>query len=178
MTKFRALSLWQPWASAVFLPVGAPAKQVETRSYATDYRGRLYIHATLKTPDVEYLKLIQQDGFKEAHTGLMKHDPVPAERYYEGSDFWAYMGHAPHGMLLGYVDLVDCMEAAAYHKWAENNVPREQLNRDFLWGDLSSGRFAFILKNPVKFDSPIPAKGTQSFGWDCEKYLPEYAKLL
>lgn len=37
----RAISLWQPWASAVGI-----IKLIETRHWATDYRGPLVIHAT------------------------------------------------------------------------------------------------------------------------------------
>lgn len=37
----RAISLWQPWASAIALGV----KHVETRHWPTDYRGPLAIHA-------------------------------------------------------------------------------------------------------------------------------------
>ena len=37
----RAISLWQPWASAIALGV----KRVETRHWSTQYRGALAIHA-------------------------------------------------------------------------------------------------------------------------------------
>jgi activating signal cointegrator 1 len=37
----RAISLWQPWASAVALGV----KRVETRHWSTNYTGSLVIHA-------------------------------------------------------------------------------------------------------------------------------------
>lgn len=42
----RALSLWQPWASAIALGI----KTVETRSWSTKYRGTLLIHATQRFP--------------------------------------------------------------------------------------------------------------------------------
>ena|ERR1043166_1712591 len=45
----KALSLWQPWASAVSIN----AKRIETRSWWTPYRGRLAIHAAKKdTPEL------------------------------------------------------------------------------------------------------------------------------
>lgn len=37
----RALSLWQPWASAIALKL----KLIETRGWSTGYRGQLAIHA-------------------------------------------------------------------------------------------------------------------------------------
>lgn len=38
----RAISLWQPWASAIALEL----KKVETRHWSTPYRGPLVIHAS------------------------------------------------------------------------------------------------------------------------------------
>ena len=45
--KIKTLSLWQPWAEAI--RVGA--KQVETRSWLTSYRGWLAIHAAKRKID-------------------------------------------------------------------------------------------------------------------------------
>lgn len=42
----KMLTLWQPWASLIV--VGA--KTIETRSWSTDYRGPLVIHAAKRTP--------------------------------------------------------------------------------------------------------------------------------
>lgn len=49
----KALSLWQPWASAIALG----AKRVETRSWETLYRGPLLIHAAKRRPVYELLAL-------------------------------------------------------------------------------------------------------------------------
>lgn len=44
----RAISLWQPWASAITLGL----KSIETRRWATSHRGPLAIHAAKRwTPD-------------------------------------------------------------------------------------------------------------------------------
>lgn len=53
----RAISLHQPWASAVFrkLPDGIRQKPDETRSWKTHHRGLFLIHAT-KNP------VVQEDG--------------------------------------------------------------------------------------------------------------------
>jgi activating signal cointegrator 1 len=42
----KGLSLWQPWAQLVAIG----AKKIETRSWGTDYRGPLAIHATKAFP--------------------------------------------------------------------------------------------------------------------------------
>lgn len=41
MPQARALTIWQPWASLI----AAGVKRVETRSWATSYRGTLLVHA-------------------------------------------------------------------------------------------------------------------------------------
>jgi hypothetical protein len=50
----RAITLWQPWASAVALGL----KRVETRSWKTPYRGPLAIHAA------KCWRPIQREKFK------------------------------------------------------------------------------------------------------------------
>lgn len=44
MTAIKAISLWQPWASAIALG----NKAIETRSWRTAYRGPILIHAARK----------------------------------------------------------------------------------------------------------------------------------
>lgn len=45
MNDWRVLSLWQPWASAI----ARGLKQNETRSWSTDYRGPIAIHAAKRS---------------------------------------------------------------------------------------------------------------------------------
>jgi activating signal cointegrator 1 len=45
-TDWLVLSMTQPWASALF----TPHKRIETRSWRTNYRGRLYIQAAKGFP--------------------------------------------------------------------------------------------------------------------------------
>jgi hypothetical protein len=44
----KAVTIRQPWASAIFNPSGPRRKDVENRSWAIGPMGRLYIHAALK----------------------------------------------------------------------------------------------------------------------------------
>ena len=52
----KALSLMQPWASALFIrrPDGKVLKSIETRSWKTNVTGRIAIHASKGFPP-EYL---------------------------------------------------------------------------------------------------------------------------
>lgn len=76
----KALSIWQPWASAI--PLGL--KRFETRSWNTEYRGPLVIHAAKRwEPD--------QKRFADSELTLGR---LPQ--------------HLPLGALVAVVNLVDC----------------------------------------------------------------------
>lgn len=57
----KAISLWQPWATLVAIG----AKEYETRSWYTKYRGLLAIHAAKKWDDVQRA-YCQQEPFLSA----------------------------------------------------------------------------------------------------------------
>ena len=64
------------------------------------------------------------------------------------------------GAVLGTVEIVDC-------------VPVEEIvhtlsEREKALGDYSPGRFAWVLKNPVAFSTPVPARGKQGW-WNWEE---------
>lgn len=76
-----ALTLIQPWASLVML-----GKDVENRSWPTNHRGRLLIHAGLK---------VDPRGFEMAEDlGILLPDDLPA------------------GGIIGKVDVVGCVKDA------------------------------------------------------------------
>src|SRR5262249_45834457 len=94
----KAITLIQPWATLVVLG----AKRIETRSWKTDYRGKLAIHAGKKW-NKQLADLCEQEPFKEA---LAKY----AWRFQdlEEPDGPHYLSQTPLGMILGTVDIVDC----------------------------------------------------------------------
>lgn len=59
------------------------------------------------------------------------------------------------GAVLGTVEIVDCLPV--------EEVIGTLTERERALGDYSKGRWAWVLKNPVMFDTPVPAKGKQ--GW-------------
>jgi hypothetical protein len=61
----KALTLWQPWASAL----AAGFKQYETRGWATNYRGSLAIHASVKPMTAEYRALAEKYGLRDLPFG-------------------------------------------------------------------------------------------------------------
>ena len=61
----------------------------------------------------------------------------------------------PLGAVVGIVEIVDCVPV--------EEVVDSLTERERALGDYSPGRWAWVLKNPVMFDTPIPARGKQ--GW-------------
>ena len=126
----KALSLLQPWATLVV----TGAKQIETRSWSTAYRGILMIHAGKK-----------KSGAAIAAMPLFSlHIP----------DFYAL----PFGAIIGEVMLTDVV------RMTDLVLPPEAIDRLTLeeraFGDYSAGRYAWLLQDAVLYDEPIPAKGT------------------
>lgn len=126
----KALSLWQPWASLVVLGI----KKVETRSWATDYRGPIIIHSTISVPPPAY------DFWRDSEVrGLLRnagvYDPMTL----------------PMGCYVGVVDLVGIKTTEKIEV-----TPQEQR-----LGNYNAGRFAWLLENARELNEPIPIQGHQ-----------------
>ena len=125
----KTLSLLQPWASLV----ATGAKQIETRSWTTAYRGPLLIHAS------------------RSHSGALLAGSPPFTRYI--TDFRAL----PFGAIIGQVMLDDVVRAETLA------LPDAHLARLTLeekaFGDYTAGRWCWMLSGAEAFDAPLPAKG-------------------
>jgi hypothetical protein len=131
----KAISLWQPWASALFirLPDGSRIKGIETRSWSTNYTGKLVIHAAKAFP-----KEAQEFALSEF---FMRRIPHPDD--------------LPRGVLLGTVKLMGTRRTEDI---------RHQIDAlEKMYGNYESGRFAWFTTDPVLFPEPIPFKGKQLF---------------
>lgn len=137
----KAITLHQPWASLV----AAGWKEVETRSWSTPYRGPLAIHAGKKR-----------------------------DRY--GRELWQHVysniGQPAFDDLPFGVIVATCQLAAVFR--TEHVLSREIHYRPVRgwdtetgFGNYSLGRFAWILKEIVPVDPPIPAHGWQQL-WNWE----------
>lgn len=137
----KCLSLWQPWAT--FLAhhdENGRIKANETRRWSTDYRGPLLVHACAR-PVVK--RVLDEWPFS----------------VFRRLDY-------PRAAIVGRVDVVDCIPT---EQWiAEHGNPATyghsapgQIYIEYLAGDYSSGRYAFVTENPVQFDHPVPHKSRQ-----------------
>lgn len=141
----KALSIKQPYAYLIATGV----KDIENRTWKTNFRGRIYIHATKRIPLKNFEKMVINLG-------------IPCyqkETYIEGA-------------IIGEVDIIDCV---TNHPsiWAEksyinvnyNSLPfGEENEKDMIiWN--------WVLANPVLYPEPIlGVKGKLSL-WEYENIL-------
>lgn len=143
----KALSLRQPWATLVAIG----AKRIETRSWGTNYRGPLAIHASKEFPKAARLKATTPP-FYEAY------------RLHGMRNLWPHhLGH-PLGCIVATVELAYVFQIETHQipqRWTH------QVQRECAFGDFSPGRYLWILKSVRPLASPIPAKGSlRLWEWD------------
>lgn len=124
----KAITLKQPWAELVVIG----AKQFETRSWPTKYRGEVYIHSSAKFNTNDLLLAIHSDTFRKAIP-----DPHSLQL----------------GKIIGKAYIQDCLRVEDV---------RDALNgtAELVFGDYSNGRYAWSLSHAEKFKKPIPCKGS------------------
>jgi activating signal cointegrator 1 len=139
----KALTLHQPWAWAV----AASWKEVETRSWSTPYRGPLAIHAGKKH---------DSDG-KILHLMMNSVRGCPA--------ICPPFEDLPFGCIVATCQLVTVMPTHFIEMEVRSPKQPFQPARGWdcerLFGNYAPGRFAWILRNMVPVDPPIPAHGWQ-----------------
>ncbi len=135
----KAITIWQPWAS--LLATGA--KQYETRSWATSYRGPIAIHAAKKDIS-DVLHILPR------HLANKMKETIGTE-----------LKDLPTGSVIATAELVNVWSIAYYPGTylpvlGDYFVPE----RERAFGDWTSGRFAWEFSN-MKLIDPVPAKGKQ-----------------
>lgn len=133
----KAITLIQPWASLIALG----EKQFETRSWATNYRGPIAIHAGRRTK--------QAETFIE---DLVEDMPYP---------FYNYGLYSPDYFPFGAIIAVGILEEC-YRTESKRPYVSEQ-ERDL--GDWSTGRFAWHITEIRVLEVPVPVRGAQGL-WD------------
>jgi hypothetical protein len=144
----KAISLWQPWASAIALG----AKTIETRGWQTGYRGPLAIHAAKRKVKRELLSFDLDPGWLAA---LGLRERMIAE---EALSF---------GAVVAVCSLFACLRT----EWIASEVldaPHHREGWSAGWtertmGDFTPGRYGWILNNVRLLKKPLPYKGMQGF---------------
>ena len=122
----KVLSLTEPYAT--FIKTGV--KTIETRSWKTNYRGKIYIHASSTKIPKEYKNNLE----------LMSLVDIDNLNY---------------GNIVCSCELVDCIEMTDEFIDKIKNTRKNE----YLTGVYSKGRYAWILKNVIVLDKPIKVKG-------------------
>lgn len=137
----KALSIKQPWASLI----ASGIKNIENRTWKTNFRGRIYIHASSKPASWDDLNSQQRKlvGINDCRQ-------------------WDL-----YSAIIGEVDIVDCVinhesiwaEKSEFSPYQEDGVPNEGMKPIYNW----------VLENAVLYDKPIlNVKGKLSL-WEFEK---------
>lgn len=154
----KALTLTQPWAQLVTLG----AKKIETRSWSTNYRGPLAIHAAKSFPGQA-----QQLCFREPFRSLLAGYVKLGETYLGQHKF-------PLGCILATCELVGVDRLGPWIddparqpiRWGGTRIPLFELTaQERAFGDFSEGRYAWFLANVVALPEPIPVRGALGL-WD------------
>ncbi len=158
----KALSIKQPWASLIAHGI----KDIENRTWATKYRGTIYIHASSK-PSFNNLTL------------NLTHDQIDQMVLGDFCQLDSRSIAYPKSAIIGTVDIVDCVINHG-SIWAEHSPKATScpecgssvfVNKNLVgdgyrecrncgqewWTDIAYGKpiYNWVLANPVLFDKPI-----------------------
>lgn len=165
----RALSLTQPWATLVAIG----AKQIETRSWRTRYRGPLAIHAA---------KGLAPLGGNRGLNALVAQEPFWSTLMAAGCTFGRRAPTGlPFGAIVAVCNLVGC-EGTNPDEWpgpgryVYGNRSNPDLRFDLDWpigepersfGDYTPGRHMWLLSNIRALPIPVPCGGKQGL-WNLD----------
>ena len=143
----KALTIRQPYASLIIMG----RKRIETRSWSTNYRGPLAIHAGAAVTG--------RRGSRR------KYGPYEVEKDESGlllrSDSLSWPYRMPLGCVIGVVDLVDVHPTGEQPEWPERVL-----------GNHKPGNFAWVLSAPTRI-KPVTYSGQQGF-WEFPDTLIDY----
>ena len=136
MNTLKALTLWQPWGELIL----TEAKRFETRSWSTNHRGPLLIHAAkrFKREEREWSDFLHAASWSDHDAETM-----------------------PLGSLIGVCRLTEVYPSG-------HPVLREVMTSyEGEFGDFTPGRYAWALEDVQRFEEPIPWRGQQGL-WNVQ----------
>lgn len=138
----KTITIWQPWASLI----AEGWKTIETRSWPTNYRGILAIHASSRSIGLAEMGTVHSWLL----AGLIRAD-------------WAlraYDGALPSGAIIATCSLVDCVPA--------RDIVGGIGSREQTFGDYRAGRWAWLLRDCDVLSRPVKCRGKQRlWEWRC-----------
>jgi hypothetical protein len=147
----RGLTLTQPWATLVAIG----AKSIETRSWRSDYRGSIAIHAAHGLGPV---------GGRQALFDLVTSQPFADVLLAAGVHREEQLAR---GAIVAVAELAYCVPTVSVLNGShpgfgkpDSRWPLTDQERAF--GDYSPGRFAWLLADVRRLATPIPYRGALS----------------
>ena len=147
----KAITIWQPFASLK----ACGAKQFETRSWYTSYRGQIAIHAA-------------QRPFRTG--SYLDRDLHHFADALDLPDIYSF-DKLPRGAVIATGELVGCHEIVLLGccgsskrsiAWVdENQTPHYPSAKEISFGDWTPGRYAWEITNVHMLPEPVSAKGKQ-----------------
>lgn len=134
----KAITITQPWASLIAIG----AKQIETRSWSTRYRGPLAVHAGAGLGPV---------GGQRGLAALLLTEPFRSVLAQAGI---RDSRDLPCGCIVAVGELVAVFPTDAVD---DRGMPLSAQERAF--GNYTTGRYGWRLENVHRLVSPIPARG-------------------
>lgn len=156
----KALTLTQPWATLV--AVGA--KTIETRSWRTDYRGPLAIHAAKGLGPVGGIRGLGKICRHDPFSSVLREHGVMNERGFIRA------GAMPRGAIVAVAELVSVWKTHLIPdvltlEWGTRDGTWRMTPQERAFGDYTPGRHAWLLAEVRRLPEPIPCKGALSL-WE------------
>lgn len=145
----KALTLTQPWATLVAIG----AKKIETRSWSTEYRGPLAIHAAKKFP-----RSAKDLCFEQLFSKTLLGAKLPWGRIFTLPDL-------PLGAVIATCELIGVDQFGPWINernpmlWGKGKYTYELTEQERAFGDFSFGRYGWFLANVKPLPEPIYVKG-------------------
>lgn len=184
--ELRAITVLQPWASLI----ACGAKTVETRPRPTHHRGQVLVHAAARWTVEQFA----DNRFAvAAHLLAAGHAERWVERKQShlspGGQWHELMPDLPLGAMVAVASIVDCVPTDIVWPWADDDeqMGGEPLPPDAGWswagepgdtvegvlvtrrearfGDVSNGRWAYLLAGIRPLREPVPARGQPAVPW-------------
>ncbi len=132
--NLRAPAVKDPWATLIAIG----AKQIETRSYRTRYRGPIAIHSS--------------KAFSRADQAICSHEPVHGALERAGIHSPADM---PRGAIIAVAEIIACDQVPGGQDSREVIPPEPESS----FGFYSPGRWLWRLRNVRRLPEPVPCRG-------------------
>jgi len=170
----KALTIHQPYASLL----ACGAKKYETRSWATNYRGPIAIHAGLISVPLILKRFFPLGEWDYSPDYKAKREFLDAvgkafEDYAPIEYMSNYLLYLPRGAVIATAELVGCRPIEIIHDTGTPVIVREGgkaipiYDNEQLFGDWTTGRYAWEFANMIMLPEPIPARGQQGL-WNWE----------